>query len=397
MKILLIHNSHRSGSASGDDGVYVREAALLERRGHKVTRYNPCNDEFDRKGPLGKISIAFQIPWSVTSARSIRDIVRGARPDVAHVHNFFPLLSPSIYYTLKAEGVPVVQTLHDFRFFCANAFFMREGRICDDCKGGPSLRSVGYGCFKGSRLQTVPVATMMKLHAARGTFKREIDAYICLTDFQRALFEAAGFERSKLVVKPNFVEDTASGRDAKPGDYAIFIGRLGEEKGVRTLIEAWRHLPEIPLKIVGDGPAAESSKALVRRLKLNNVEILGYLPHHNCMKVLDDARFLIMPSVWYETFGLVAAEAFSHGKPVIASNLGAMADIVDDGRTGLLLEPSNAAALAAAVRRLWNDPEECMRMGRNARADYESKYTPGKNHEMLMDIYRAAIGVGKSG
>jgi glycosyltransferase involved in cell wall biosynthesis len=394
MKILVIHNLHRSGSASGDDGVYSREAALLEKMGHKVIRYTLSNDEFDRKGSLGKTSVAFQIPWSMTSARTILDIVRKERPGVAHVHNFFPLLSPSIYYTLKAEGVRVVQTLHDFRFMCANAFFMRDGLICEDCKGGPSLRSVKYGCFKESRLQTIPVAAMIKLHSMRGTFRRKIDTYICLTDFQRDIFGGAGFERAKLVVKPNFVEDRTSGV-AKAGEYAIFVGRLGEEKGVRTLIEAWKNLPEIPLKIVGDGPDAAAFRALASARNAENVEFLGYLSNTECMKILSSARFLVMPSIWHETFGLTAVEAFSCGKPVIASNLGGMADIVDDGRTGFLFAPGDPADLAQKVSELWNDPRGCEAMGRAARQEYEEKYTPERNYEMLMSIYSDVIAGSK--
>lgn len=391
MKLLLIHNSHRSGSSSGDDVIFRKEAELLRRKGHKVIQYNPSNDEFDDGGPLKKLSTVLQIPWSFSSARRIRKIVREEKPDIAHVHNFFPLISPSVYHTLKAEGIPIVQTLHDFRFLCSMAFFMRGGRICEECRDGSVFKSIRYGCFKNSRLQSIPVALMLKLHQALNTFKNKIDAYICLTESQKKIFSDSGFAEEKLFIKPNFVEDTFDGNGNGRGDYAVFIGRLGEEKGLLTLIEAWRALPDVPLKIVGNGPYAEKSKKIVHAFGIKNIEFMGYRPHRECMETLKGARFLVMPSICYETFGLTIVEAFSLAKPVIASNLGAMADLVDDGVAGYLFEPGNAADLANKVRKLWSDPQDCPALGQNARKEYEEKYTPEKNYEMLMGIYEKVV------
>jgi len=391
MKILLVHNSHRSGSASGDDGVFKREGALLENHGHQVIRYNPSNDGFYESGPIGKLYTALQFPWSLSAARHIRDLARKEKPNLAHVHNFFPLISPSIYHTLNAEGIPVVQTLHDFRFLCAMAFFMRDGIICEKCKKGSVFRGVWHGCFKESRIGTIPVALMLKLHQYLDTFRKRIDAYVCLTKSQRKIFSEAGFDENKLFVKPNYVEDISGGNETIKGDYAVFIGRLGEEKGVKTLIEAWRSLKEVPLKVIGDGPDGDKSKKMVHDFGIKNIEFLGFRPHSYCMSLLDGARFLVMPSIWYETFGLTIIEAFSHEKPVITSNLGAMADLVADHKTGLLLKPGNPDDLRDMVRLLWENPGECIRMGKNARREYEEKYTPEKNFEMLMAIYKWVI------
>lgn len=392
MKLLLIHNSHRSGSSSGDDVVFRKEAALLRSKGHEVIQFNPGNDEFDKGSLARKLSAALQIPWSFSSAKRIREIARKEKPDLAHVHNFFPLISPSVYHALKAEGIPMVQTLHDFRFLCVMAFFMRNGRICEECRDGSIFRSVGYGCFKGSRIQTIPVAAMLRLHQYLDTFRRKIDAYICLTESQKKIFAGAGFHAGKLFVKPNFVEDVSGSDEAGGGEWAVFIGRLGEEKGLKALIEAWRALPEVPLKIVGDGPCAGKAKEMVRDFGMSNIEFLGYRPHKECMGILRGARFLVMPSIWYETFGLAIIEAFSLSKPVIASRLGAMADLVSDGVTGYLFEPGNAAGLAEKARLLWHDPPSCLSMGRNARKEYEAKYTPERNYRMLMGIYEEIIG-----
>jgi len=231
MKVLVIHNSHRSGSSSGDDNVFKREKALLARYGHKVITFNPSNDEFDRGNIIKKATIAIQIPWSVSSYRKIKKIVSKENPDIVHVHTFFPLLSPSIYYAIQSSGVPLIQTLHDFRLLCPMAFFMRDGKICEVCRDGSFFRAVKYGCFKNSRLQSIPVALMLKLHSILGTFNKKVDMYICLTKSQQGVFEKAGFDKDKLLLKPNFVEDTFKQRSDSIGAYVMFLGRLG--KGCR--------------------------------------------------------------------------------------------------------------------------------------------------------------------
>lgn len=399
MKVLLVHNSHRSGSSSGDDTVFRSESDLLISHGHKVICFNPSNDEFDNGSLLRKISLVVQIPWSFSSSRLICNIIRREKPDLAHIHNIFPLISPSIYHVLKEERIPVVQTLHDFRFLCAMAFFLRDGRICEECKENSVFRSVRHGCFNGSRIQTIPVAIMLKLHQYIKTFKEKIDAYICLTESQKKLFIGAGFDEQKLFVKPNFVHSLSNTTwvNINNGDYVVYIGRLGEEKGLKTMIKAWQALLDIPLKIIGNGPFEETAKKMVRAFGIQNIEFLGYRSHDECMEILKGSRFLIMPSIWHETFGLVIVEAFACFKPVIASNLGAMADLVRNGVTGYLFETGNAAELAAMVRLLWFDRVRCITMGKNARKEYEEKYTPEKNYKMLMDIYEKAIAMHKKG
>lgn len=393
LKILEIHNSHRSGSASGDDIVFRKESDLLQQHGHKVQSYEICNDEFDRKTIIGKFADAMQIPWSFATGKHIRNTIRREKPDVAHVHNCFPLISPSVYHVLSTEGIPIVQTLHDFRFLCPMAFLMRNGAVCEDCNKS-LLKSVRHGCFKKSTVQTIPVATMLRLHKSLGTFQKKIDVYVCLTKTQLRVFSASGFDTNKLIIKPNFVEDTYGGQTDGIGKYAVFIGRLSEEKGLRTLITAWKSLPDVPLKIIGDGPDSGEYIAIVNDLGIKNIEFTGLKPHAECMNILDGARFLIMPSVWYETFGLVIVEAFCHEKPVIASRLGAMQDIVKDEVNGLLFEPGNPTDLAQKVRRLWSDSHTALKMGRTAREEYEKAYTPEINYELLMDIYKRAMQKG---
>lgn len=395
MKLLLIHNSHRLGSSSGDDVVLKKESKLLEENGHSIFLFNPCNDEIDEVGLIRKFSLALQIPWSFSSAKHIKKIVCKKKPDLAHIHNFFPLISPSVYHILKTAKIPVVQTLHDFRFLCPMAFFMRNETICEECKNGSVFKSIKYGCFKNSITQTIVVALMLKFHQILNTFKNKIDAYICLTKSQRKIFLDAGFDEERLFIKPNFVDDTHKKETQRKNGHVVFIGRIGEEKGLRTLINAWKSLPDMPLKIVGDGPDMEKFKLMAQETNQFNVEFLGYRPYSECMEILNEARFLVMPSVWYETFGLTIIEAFACAKPVIASNLGAMADLVTDGETGLLFEPGNPGDLADKVIRLWNDENEVLRMGKNARKEFEAKYTAETNYKMLMEIYEKAIELHK--
>lgn len=391
MKILILHNLHRTGSASGDDIVFKKEKELLKSHGHDVIGLNPSNDQFNKSNFFQKALIALQAPWSFSSFKKVKEIISKEKPDIVHIHNIFPFLSPSMYYAANAAQTSVIQTLHDFRFLCPMAFFMRGGVICEECKHGSSLRSIRYGCFKDSFVQTIPVALMIELHRKLNTFKKKIDHYICLTESQKEIYLSAGFDDNKISIKPNFIEDTSATNENILGEYAVFIGRIGEEKGVKPLINAWKYLQDFQLKIVGDGPKLGEYKKYADNLGLKSIEFMGYKEHNECMAILDKARFLIMPSIWYETFGLTIVEAFSHKKPVVASRLGAMADIVDDGRTGLLFKAGGPEDMAKKVKWLWDDPEKCIQMGENARKEYEERYTPEINYESLMNIYNEAI------
>ena len=394
MKVLLIHNSHRSGSASGDDVVFKNEAELLSRYGHEIIRFNPSNDEFDRANIVKKGLIGLQIPWSIGSFRRLKSLVLKERPRIAHFHNIFPLISPSAYYACLSSGVPVVQTLHDFRIFCANAFLFRDGRICEACLTQSAWKSVRYRCLRNSLLQTIVAASMICLNHILGTWKKEVTLYISLTTFGRRQFIQAGFPQDRIVEKPHFLPDPPS-HDLNSNGYAVFIGRLGYEKGVNILLRAWRETPQIPLRIIGDGPERGEFQRLAKRYSLNNVKFLGYRSRHECLGVLKKSHVLIMPSTWYETFGLTIIEAYACGKPVIASDLGGMGDLIKDGKTGLLFKSGNSRDLASKVRFLFEDKNAAFEMGRNARVEFEMKYTAEKNYDILMDIYNKAERIHK--
>jgi glycosyltransferase involved in cell wall biosynthesis len=391
MKILILHNSHRSVFPSGANIVVDQEARLLAMNGHSILTMNPVSDEFTRAGYWKKLSLVLQVPFSLKSYRAVRGLIDREKPDIVHVHNIFPILSPSVYMAAESRKVPIVQTLHDFRFFCPAIFFLRNGALCDKCKDQKFGRSVRYGCYMNSKVRTIPVALMLKLHHTLKTFERRIDTFIYHTESQKALFVDAGLEGSKLFLKPNFVEDTFRRDHHTRGKYVLFLGRIGEEKGLKALVETWRLLPDIPLKIIGDGPGMVEFQAFAKDLRASGMEFLGRRPFEECMEALDGARFLVMPSIWRETFGRVIVEAFCHAKPVIASNLGSMADLVRDGSTGLLFPPGEPGELAHKVRWLWDHEDACEKMGWEGRREYEGRYTPERNYGMLMEIYERTL------
>jgi glycosyltransferase involved in cell wall biosynthesis len=386
MKILLIHNHYRQ--PGGEDVVFAEEAALLCRQGHEVIKYTESNQ---RTGEMSRAAVAAQAIWSRASRQKLLRKLHDARPDVVHIHNTFSLISPSAYYACRDARVPVVQTLHNYRLFCPTATFYRDGLVCEDCLGKtPPWLGVWRACYHDSRAQTAVIATMLTLHRLLKTWREQVDVYVALTEFGRGKFIEAGLPEDKIMVKPNFVSPDPGERESK-GDYALFVGRLSREKGVRNLLKAWQNLRAIPLKIIGAGPLDGEARTFIRTQKLDRVSILGQLAHEEIFSLMKSARFLIFPSEWYETFGCVTIEAFACGVPVIASRLGSMTEIVEDGRTGLHFAPGDPNDLAEKIEWAWTHPERIAAMGREARAEFEAKYTAKRNYEMLRNIYQTAV------
>jgi glycosyltransferase involved in cell wall biosynthesis len=393
MKVLLLHNRYQL--VGGEEAVVRGEKALLEAKGHQVTLLEIRNDELT--SILKKANAAVSAIYSPASKQRVSIEIAHFRPDVVHVHNFVPLLSPSVYDACRNAGVPVVQTLHNYRLGCPNAMFLRKGKVCENCLGKRMPWSgIVHGCYRGSRAQSAVIASMLAVHWLRGTWQERVDAYIVLTAFQKEKMFQAGLPREKIYVKPNFVSDPKSlGQTNVFGEYALFVGRLSREKSVTTLIEAYRHKHlRIPLKIVGDGPLRESLQADVQAAGLEDViEFLGRQEHLAVLSLMYKARFLVFPSTWYETFGLTMVEAFACGLPVLASRLGSMAEIVEDGITGLHFEAGNSADLADKMQWANAHPEAMISMGKNARRAYEAYYTPEINYQQLIAIYKQTIDI----
>ncbi|NEQ38352.1 MAG: glycosyltransferase family 4 protein [Okeania sp. SIO3I5] len=385
MRILSIHNLYQI--RGGEDESRETEERLLRAKGHHVDVYEENNK---RVPTLGKLQLAFRTIWSVESYKTVRNLLRKGNYDLIHVQNFFPLISPSVYYAAKAEGVPVVQTIRNYRLLCPNSQFFREGRVCEDCLGKfVPWPGVLHACYRDSRPTTAVVAAMLTVHRIMATWEKMVDVYITLTEFASQKLIEGGLPSNKIVVKPNFVLSDP-GPGAGSGGYALFVGRLSREKGLDTVLGAWELLQEkIPLKIVGDGPLAEMVQEAA--LRIPEVEWLGRRPLPEVYELMGEAKFLIFSSEWYETFGRVAVEAFAKGTPVIAANIGAIAELVESGHTGLLFRPGDRQDLIRQIEYAHTHPEELMQMRRKARAEFEAKYTPEENYRQLMRIYQNLV------
>jgi glycosyltransferase involved in cell wall biosynthesis len=385
MKVLAVHNRYQQ--PGGEDQVFSAETALLESYGHRVVRYCTHND---RVADMNRLALVGNTLWSRSSYRELRDLVRTERPDVAHFHNTFPLISPAGYYAARAEGVPVVQTLHNYRLLCPDALFFRDGRVCEDCMGkAVPWPGVLHKCYRGSRAASGLVSAMLTAHRALRTWTEVVDVYVALTEFARGKFIEGGLPAERLVVKPNFVYPDPGPGEGR-GGYALFVGRLSPEKGVGTMLEAWKRLErQIPLKVVGDGPLRKRVAEAAGRQPC--VEYLGYRPAEEVQALSKEASVLVLPSEWYEGFSRVAAEAFATATPIIAGDLGAATELVEHGRTGLRFRPGDAEDLAEQARWFFSHPEEHARMRREVRAEYEAKYTAERNYRMLIGLYDSAL------
>lgn len=387
MRILRVHNRYQR--RGGEDAVFGAEVALLQERGDSVRVIEVTNDAIEAaRSPRDSAALALTTIWSRSGRRLVAGAAAEFGPDVVHFDNTFPLVSPGAYGAARNHGAAVVQTLHNYRLVCPSATLYRDGAVCEDCLGKTPLPGVLHACYRHSRPQSAVVAAMLAAHRLRRTWSRDVDRYIALSDFARSKFIEGGLPARLIATKPNFVSGESAPGHGDRTDI-LFAGRLTPEKGVRTLLAAAQHLEEIHLRIAGDGPLAR--EVVIAAHANHGITALGLLRSEQVRQEMRLATSLVFPSEWYEGFPLTILEAFASGTPVITSRLGAMTEIVEDGRTGLLFEPGNARELAAKIHWAHDHPREMHAMGENARAAYEAKYTPDRNYALLMDIYREAI------
>lgn len=385
-RVLLVHNFYQQ--SGGEDAVFAAERDMLLSHGHEVVVWTDTNNRLDQ---ISKVSAASNAVWSSETLKKAKEIIMHEHLDVVHVHNTWMMFSPSIYYAFHKHGIPVVQTLHNYRLLCLNALLFRDNKVCEDCLSFHApWPGIFHKCYRKSLGQTAVAAMALSYHRTLATWRKQVDIFIALSEFSRNKFIQGGLPPEKLVVKSNFLPDISSSSDS-PRDYVLYAGRLSPEKGVEVLMQAWclPMLSNIPLHIAGDGPEIKSVLRLAEEKK--NVHYLGQLSRSDLDVLISQSKFVVIPSVWYENFPMSILDAFRLGIPVIASRLGSLAEIIDDGETGFLFNPNDAHDLAAKVNWLWVHPEEARRMGRAARLEYENKYTPGQNHQQLMKIYERAI------
>jgi glycosyltransferase involved in cell wall biosynthesis len=386
MRILIAHNRYQQPGA--EDQVFTAEADLLADHGHDVIRYELHNNSIKS---TGKFKVALDTIWNPQSAGAVQRLVRHNRIEVAHFHNIFPVMSPSVYRAARDEGAAVVQTLHNFRLICPSSTMFRDNHLCSDCVGKPlPWPSVLHACYRGDRQATTVSAAMLAYHRALGTWSNSIDAYVALSQFNRSLFCRAGFAEGSLFVKPNFLKaDPGPGSRKRTG--ALFIGRLIPEKGISTLLAAWKRIGlRLPLTVFGDGPlrdevasAAESSDGAV--------SWLGWRSRSEVDAALGAASVVISPSVWIEAGPLSVIESFARGTPVIASRLGSLAEFVKPDVSGYLFDPGNPASLVAAVEKFLELPDCGSRMGEAAREIFLDTYSAEPAYKNMLALYDFAL------
>lgn len=396
MRVLVVHSFYGSANPSGENEVVDAEIRMLRARGHAVELFSRHSDDLLRMGVYGAILAGISTPWNPRAAATLARFARSFAPDIIHVHNTFPMLSPAIFHSVRGIA-PRVITLHNYRVFCPGAIPSRNAKPCVECierrNTWPSLK---YGCYRNSRLATLPVAASVSLHRLLRTWERHVEAFIALNTFQASLLRKGGLPEDRVHVKPNFSPGVPSVVPwQERSGAAVFVGRLSVEKGVEYLVDAWRRWgPDAPeLLIVGDGPLRERLEEMASGAR---VRLLGRLDRHAAHDLIKAARLLILPSVWFEGFPMVLQEAFAFGTPVAVSNIGSLSHIVRQGKCGVLFEPGNALSLLEEVRAAWHDPIKLECLAAASRREFEAHYTEEANYRRLIMIYRAAGGIVSS-
>ncbi len=385
MKILFCHNTYQH--KGGEDQVCDKERALLTQQHNDVILHLRDNEQI--KSIKDKLATSLQLNYSHSEKKALLQQLEEHQPSVVHVHNFFPILTPSIYDACIESKIPVIQTLHNYRTICPSALLMRDGQLCETCINHSPYHAVIHKCYRDSSIGSFFVANMVAYHRKHRTWQTKVNHFIALTHFAKSKFIEAGFPADKIRVKPNFIEDPFKNGETLPAkqEKALFVGRFSQEKGVSVLLEAWQSI-QFPLYLAGDGPTFGAS---TEQSMNNDIHFLGSQSAEQVHDLMSQAQFLVMPSICYEGFPMVLLEAFAHGMPVICSRLGGMAEIVEDQVTGLHFEAGNTEDLAEKIKWMIAHSEECTQMGNNARVEYLAKYTPEINYQQLMAIYQEAI------
>jgi glycosyltransferase involved in cell wall biosynthesis len=388
MKVLFIHNNYRTSAPSGEDTVAGNERKLLEDNGVEVVNYQKFNDDIDESTWLKRVKMAINSVWSRSAYQEVSGLIKRTKPDVAHIHSVHPQISPSVYAACKRAGVPVIHTLHNYRYICPGALLLRDGKPCEKCIGRWPLAALRHRCYNGSLAATGALVAMICFNRLRGTFSGEVDRYIALTEFAKLRLVAGGFPEGKIEIKPNFSAPISLNPEPRKR-HALYVGRLTAEKGVRTLIAAWMLVTDLPLKVIGDGALRPELEAFARERSLD-VEFLGSQPRAKVLERIGRSYLQIIPSECYEGFPMAVLEAYACGTPVLASRIGGLAEVVRDGVTGLFFEAGSFAELARQVNLLGANPQRAALLGVGGRALFQERYTQEHNFQQLMAIYRRA-------
>jgi glycosyltransferase involved in cell wall biosynthesis len=394
VRILIVHNYYGRSVPSGENNVVDAEIALLRRFGHDVDTFIRYSDSIRDQGLAGEIRGALAVVWNPFAVADLVRQVRLFKPAVVHVHNTFPLISAAIFKALRPYAARVL-TLHNYRMFCAQGLFSRAGTACMDCYTRKTvLPALKHGCYRGTMVATLPLAAATTVHRALGTWRREVDAYIALTEYQRRLFVNGGLPPARVHVRGNFFARNpplVAWHDRRPR--VTYVGRISEQKGVAVLVRAWLQWGRLApvLQIVGEGPLLGPLQAEVVAAGAENIEFVGVLAPEQVFELIARTWLAIVPSLGVEGFPMVIQEAFACGTPVAVSDSQPLPAIVQSLVNGIVFRAGDPDSLASAVRRVWASPESLQAMGSSAYATYQALYTPDASHAQLSDVYRHAI------
>ncbi|MFI1016778.1 glycosyltransferase family 4 protein [Streptomyces sp. NPDC020965] len=392
MHVLVVHNRYSSAQPSGENRVVDEEVGLLRAAGHRVEVFERRSDDIAARSLLGKVAVPLLVPWNPAVRTELTARLRSDRPDVVHIHNVFPLLSPAVLAACADAGVPTVATLHNYTQVCPPGTLHRNGRQCTECVGSAtSLPAVRHGCYRNSRLATVPLAVSLSINRRR--WWSGVERFFCISAAQRDVLVRAGMPPERLSVKHNFVPDPGARRTGA-GEHLLFLGRLAEAKGVSLLMAAWDEIAAdggvgVPLVIAGAGPLEHEVTAWAAGR--DDVRYVGLYDPAECRQAVARSVAVLAPSTALETFGLVVAEAMAAGVPAVAARHGAFVELIDDGVTGLLHRPGEPDSLVSCLRRITAEPARNQEMGQAARRRYEQGFSPAVGLERLVDGYRTAI------
>ena len=381
-KVLIVHNYYQI--PGGEDTVVANEKQLLEEHGHKVILYTRHNSELNEITKMQKILLPFSTVFNLRTYREVKKIIKEEQIDVVHVHNTLNLISPSVYYTAFSEKLPVVQTVHNFRFLCPGATFFRDGHLCEECLSKGLICAIKNSCYRGSRLQTMACVVSTWIHRILGTYGRL--NYICLTDFNKEkLLNLKQIQKNRVFIKPNFVEPAekiVTYKERK--NQFIYVGRLEEIKGIDVLLRAWSLLEKDAPKLLlcGKGPLEKWAQTYINEQRLETVQMLGYVPNEQVRELISQSKALILPTQVYEGFPMTIAESYACGTPVIGSDLGNTGSLIEHGKNGLKFKHTSPESLAEAIEKMINTPFEL-------NDEMVHRYSREDNYKQLRNIYEA--------
>lgn len=379
MKILQVHNIYQG--KTGEEAVVNEEKKVLEEYGHEVIQYIKDNAHLKNDSGLKKLRMVFSLNASKAVAKEFGELLDRERPDICHVHNTFPIVTPVVYDVCKAKGVPVVQTLHNYKMVCTNSLLFHNGDVCEVCLNKSLYNSIKHRCYRGSYFATAAQAHVIQAHRKRGTWENSIDKYICLTDFQKDKLIAGGMNPKKMMVKHNFLSE--AGANVQLGSFFLFVGRLNDSKGLQDLLYLFAHNSASKFVLIGKSDNPEVFN------EFDNVDHLGEQDRSIVLEYMRKCKAVLFPSKYYEGMPMVILEAFSHKKPVIARNTGAMSSMIEHEFNGFKYEDKDS--FVTQVRLMDRDESLVQRLGDNAFKDYEAKYSREIGYKNLINVYSAVV------